>query len=160
MSVAKKNSGLGMIEMVVVIAIIFTVLVGLLRLVTLEMRVQIFAQEETAAYILAREALEAVRNVRDEDWSNISALTYDTRYYPEIVSNAWSLGSSNPGPVGIYTQWIEVHEVFRDASDDIATSGSADADTVRLTAHIMWTRIGGASRTIELETYITNWQAY
>lgn len=155
-----SEAGLGLVEMIVVLAIILTTLVGLLQLITLERRTQIFAQEETAGYMLAREALEAVRSTRDEDWTNITDLTYATRYYPNLQSNAWVLSSSNPGAIGIYTQWIEVTEVFRDASDNIATSGASDTDTAHVTAFVSWTRIGGSTRTIQLETYLTNWQAY
>lgn len=159
-SIKNNQIGLGMVEMIVVIAIIFTVLVGTLQLIALERRIHIFAQEEVAAYILAREALEAVRSERDDDWTNISALIPATRYYPTLSAGEWSLDTVNPGPIGVFTQWVEFDEVLRDANDDISGSGVLDTDSKRVTAFISWTRAGGSARTVQLETYLTNWQAY
>lgn len=157
----KNENGFSMVEMIVVMAILLTTIVGILQVIFLERRAQILAREDASAYILARETMEAARSVRDSDWTNISTLSYSTPYYPQVnASDQWELIATNPGPVGIYTRWVEFEEVLRDANDNIAVSGTSDADTLKVTAYVEWVRPGGDTRTVTLETYLTNWQEY
>jgi type II secretory pathway pseudopilin PulG len=158
---AKNERGFGMVEMVVAIAIIVVTFISILQVLFLETRAQILAREDTSAYVVARETMEAVRSVRDSDWTNISSLSYSTAYYPQInASSQWELVASNPGPVGIYTRWVEFEEVLRDIDDNIATSGVSDPDTRKATVYVEWIRPGGDTRTVTLEAYLTNWQGY
>jgi len=158
---ARGERGLGIIEVIVVIALIASVFVAVLQLAFFERRSQNLAQQDTVAYILAREALEATRTIRDDGWENVSNLSFDTPYYPILNSEVWEFSSSNPGSIeDIYTRWIEVSEVFRDGSGNISPSGSSDEDTLLVRAYVNWTMSGGNSRTIQLEAYLTNWQGY
>ena len=157
----RGERGLGMIEIIVVIALIAASFVAILQLSFLERRSQDLAREDTAAYMLARETLEATRVIRDEDWANITSLNFDTPYYPILSSGVWEFSATNPGNINvIYTRWVEVSEVFRDGSDNIAPTGTSDIDTVLATSRVSWITAGGATRTIELEIYLTNWQTY
>jgi len=158
----QPSSGLGMVEIIVVIAIIISTFTAILQVALFERRSQNLARQNSAAYVLARGTLEATRSIRDGNWSDISSLTYTTPYYLTLSSsaNTWELSTSNPGPIDIYTRWIEVSEVFRDGNDDIVTSGTSDADTRHIEAFVSWTIGGGDTRQIDLETYLTNWQNY
>ena len=158
MKISSHNSGLGVIEIVVVIAVIVTVFAGLLQLSSLEARVQERAREESKAYLLAREAMEAARFVRDESWATFFALTFETSYYPVISSSSWTLSSSDPGAIDGFSRRVVLHEVFRDGSDNIAPSGTPDPDTRRIEVIVGWTSRGGSSKSVTLETYLTNWQ--
>lgn len=160
--VSSEESGLGMVEMIVVLAILVTTFAAMLQMLFLQRQAQILAEQQAAAYLVARETMEAVRSVRDSDWANITSLSYDTPYYPQInASSEWELVAIDPGPVsGIYTRWVEFNEVLRDANDDIATSGTADPDTRKVITYVEWTKSGDETRTITLEAYITNWQGY
>ncbi|MEX0877772.1 MAG: type II secretion system protein [Candidatus Spechtbacterales bacterium] len=158
---AEGERGFGIVEMIVVIAVLATTFIGIMQVLFLQQRVQILAEQDASAYILARETMESVRSVRDSNWDNVSTLSYSTAYYPRVnVSDRWELVATNPGPVGIYTRWVEFEEVFRDSSDDIATSGTSDVDTLKANVFVRWARPGGDSRTVTLESYLTNWQNY
>lgn len=154
------QQGFSLVEIIVVLAVITTVFIGLLQLAVLEQQTQRVAAEESAAYILAREALEAARSIRDENWSDIANLAVATPYYPVIAANQWVLSTTNPGSVGIYNRWLSVDDVLRDASDNISITGSLDVDTRAFSSFVSWTDSRGAVRTIQLDTYLTNWQAY
>ena len=154
-----KNAGLGVIEIMVAIAIIITSLVGIVQLISLESRVQSVAREETKAYLLARETMEATRFVRDKDWNVFAALSLDTDYYPEISGGEWTLSLIDPGAIDGFTRKILLHEVFRDSNDSIAIAGTTDSDTRNLEVVVEWLRKGEA-RSITLETYLTNWQSF
>lgn len=155
------NSGLGLVEMIVVVALIASSFTAILQLVVLERRTQNLASEELGAYMLAREALEAARSVRDGDWAAFAALQLETAYYPVLFNSTWQLSAQNPGPVGIYTKWIELDPILRDGSDNIVASGGiTDSNSRRVSSHVAWTTAGGGTRAIELETLLTNWQAF
>lgn len=155
-----KSSGLGVIEIVVVIAVIITVFAGLLQLSSLEVRIQAQAREEYKAYILARETIEATRFVRDESWVTFFALTPNTLYYPVVSGSSWVLSPTDPGGIDGFTRKVTLQEVFRDSNDDIAPFGNLDLDTRRVEVIVEWVSRGGDLRSITLETYLTNWQEY
>lgn len=160
MKISSQNAGLGVIEIVVVIAVILTVFAGILQLTSLESTVQAQAREESKAYLLARETMEAARFVRDEDSSTFFALTLETSYYPVIVGSSWTLALSNPGAIDGFTRRVVFHEVFRDGADDIAPSGTSDPDTLRVEVIVEWVSRGSISKSVTLEAYLTNWQAF
>jgi len=100
----KKRSGLGMVEIIVVIALITTGFIAVLQLAFLERKTQILAKETTVAYFLVKEGFEAVRSIRDEDWTtNIASLIFATPYYPVLDNGVWELTDTDPGPVGSVT---------------------------------------------------------
>ena len=158
--ISSHNVGLGVIEIVVVIAVVLTVFAGILQLSSLETQVQVQAREESKAYLLARETMEATRFVRDEDSSTFFALTLETSYYPVISGSSWTLALSDPGAIDGFTRRVVLHEVFRDGADDIATSGTSDPDTRQIEVIVEWVSRGGNSKSVTLEAYLTNWQEF
>ena len=153
-----NQKGLGMVEIIVVTAVIIVAFTAILQLFTLQAQIERVKREELAAYALLSEALEAVRAVRDDNWSNLSSLTISADYYPLISGGAWTLAPTDPGPIDGYSQWVVLGSVARDASDDIVLSGGTlDADTLRVTAYVEW-QSGGSTKTKSLDTYLTNWQ--
>src|SRR3989338_2601943 len=157
-----KNSGLGLVEMVIVVALIATAFTALFQFVLLERSTKSVAREELAAYTILREALEAVRGVRDAAyWDAFDDFALSTPFYPEVIGDQWQLSAENPGDIGIYTRWIAFNEVRRDGNDNVVESGgSVDTDSRRATSYVTWTTVGGNDRQIELETIVTNWQEF
>lgn len=161
----RKNSyghfcaaGFTLVEIIIALAVILTAGIGLLQLASLQTKASIQAWQETRAYFLGDESLEAARIVRDQAWSGIGGLTKETRYYPVIQSGTWALSNSNPGTINGYTRYVIFHQVFRDGNGNIASSGTADNNTVLAQALVSWAIQGGGSQTISLEAYLTNWQ--
>ncbi|MEX0870091.1 MAG: hypothetical protein WDZ39_01545 [Candidatus Spechtbacterales bacterium] len=157
------NEGLSIVEIVIVIAITITAFAAIFQVAFLGRRAQTITMESTAAYILAREDLEAVRSIRDGSWDDVAVLAPGTAYYTDINSeDEWELSSSDPGPVGIYTKWIEVEEVTRDSATDNITSGSGytDVDTIKVVSFVSWSSPSAGEQTISLEAILTNWQEY
>ncbi|MFY9457916.1 MAG: hypothetical protein WAP23_03240 [Candidatus Spechtbacterales bacterium] len=154
-----NQKGLGMVEIIVVVAVILVGFTSILQLFRLQAQTERTKREELAAYAFLSEALEAVRGVRDQNWSNLSSLTLGADYYPVISSGAWTLSLADPGPQDGYVRWIVLNSAQRNAGSDIVSSGgTVDADTFRITAHIEW-QSGGATKTKSLTTYLTNWQS-
>ncbi|MGH7926328.1 MAG: type IV pilus modification PilV family protein [Candidatus Binatia bacterium] len=152
--------GFGLVEIVVVAGIVSTVFVGMFQLVILATRPIASSTREAEATYLAEEALEAVRALRNENWTdNITPLSNGTTYYPTLISNRWTLSTTNTGPVqGLYAQTVVLGAAYRDGNDNISPTGTLDENTKKVTATVTWTE-HGQTKNVTLETYITNFFA-
>ncbi|MFA7170146.1 MAG: type II secretion system protein [Candidatus Paceibacterota bacterium] len=63
-----RNAGFGIMEVVVSTAIVSFALVGVMSLFAFNMRVEIMNRNKVAAAYLAQEAIEVVRQKRDNNW--------------------------------------------------------------------------------------------
>ncbi|MBI2640724.1 MAG: type II secretion system protein [Candidatus Sungbacteria bacterium] len=151
-----KENGFGLIEIVVVTAIVTTALFAFLQAGTLAVRLLRAEKENLEAILLAQESVEAARLLRDESWSaNIASLANAANYYPVFENGKWKLSSISPGLVnGKYTRLVILDEVRRDAQDKISSSGSVDTNTRKVTARVSW-----STKQTELVTYIANFPA-
>jgi hypothetical protein len=107
----------------------------------------IYGQESTVlsgsrvqAVFLADESLEAVRNIRDEDFANLS----DGSYGLQIVGGNWNLAGTSD-TVGIFTRQINISTI--------------DVNTKQITATITWQQNAQRQGTVSLTTYLTYWMA-
>ncbi|MDP3769674.1 MAG: hypothetical protein U1A25_03055 [Candidatus Sungbacteria bacterium] len=150
-----SRSGFGLIEVVVVTAIVIVVLGAFLESGALSIRLLRTQKESLAATMLAQEGMEAVRAVRDESWTaNITPLVDGAAYYPVVINNKWVITANNPGlQNNLYTRSIVFGQVSRDGQDNIASSGTVDADTRKVTVTVAW-----GSKQEQIEAYITNFQ--
>ena len=148
--------GFGVIEIIVVVAMIITALFGFLQTEIVALRLLHTEQENLEASVLAEEGLEAVRSVRDESWTNnITPLANDTLYYPVIQNGKWKLDASAHGNTNNkYVRTITFKKVYRDSNDDIASSGTEDTKTRKIISKITW-----GTKTVQLSTYITDFQS-
>ncbi len=92
------------------------------------------------AVLLAEEALEASRNIRDAAFSNLADGTYGLA----TVSNQWNFtGSSDTN--GIFTRQTAVSTI--------------NANQKQITSTVSWQDRAVMQRSVTLSTYLTNWQA-
>ncbi len=145
----------GLIEIIIATAIVSATLAGFLQVSILSVRLLRAEQYNLEAVLLAQEGMEAVRSVRDESWTNnIVPLVYGTIYYPVIVNSKWTMSTSNPGLFNNrYTRQIVFSQVFRNGTDDIASSGTPDDGTRKITVTVSW-----EGKNIQLVMYLTNFQ--
>ena len=152
-----------MIEMLTVVAILAITLTALLGLITFSLGIQGLAKGTTQANNLAQEAMEAVRNFRDgTDWyvDGLGALNTMTFYYPQKTADnppRWQMVLGEEQISG-FTRRFTIHDVLRDANDNIVGSGGAtDFNTKKITMFVFW-ESKGINHQIKLETYFTNWK--
>ena len=152
-----SKGGFGLIEIVIATAIASLFLFGLLQTYTLAVKLLRNERELFEATLLADEALEAVRAMRDESWeSAIAPLTNAAAYYPVIQNGKWQLATTAPTPIsGKYTQGVVLDAVYRDSQDRVNSSGTLDPKTKKVTARVSW---GAPSRQVELVTYIADFR--
>ncbi len=142
------------IEVVIVASIIIVSILTAMSVTQKAIYVSRQALHTSQAAFLLEEGAETVRIIRDNAWSNISALNVGTDYY-SVFSGSWTL-SATPSTVGIFTRTINIANVNRDAStEDITSSGVNDTGTKLITITVSWTE-GGIVVNKTLSFYIMN----
>ena len=156
--VRKKSKGVGLVEILIVLAVVGVGFLAIISFLIFSRGVTFQVARNTEAAALAEEAIEAVRGMRDEGWTaNIAPLTSGATYYPVVTADKWTLSTTNPGPLSnLYTRTVVVEDVGRDGNDDIvASGGTPDPNTKKVTATVSWTE-STQSKQVVLTTYITN----
>ena len=163
-SLAAKNKGISLIEILVAISIISVALVSLMGLFSDYIKIAKLQEKNIEAINLAQEAIEAIRAIRDESWTNFSDLTLGAIYHPakQGTPQKWIL---TPGAETInefFLREVIFENALRDVSGNIVESaGVADPDTKKITSTVCWnsqTNCTGAKDEITLITYISNWK--
>lgn len=98
------------------------------------------AGNRTRAVFLAEEGLEAVRNIRDESYANLSDGTYGLA----LSGNQW-IFSGTQDATDIFTRTVSISSV----------------DTVRklITSTVLWQQNPERSGSVSVNTYLTDWMA-
>ena len=134
----KNNKGQSLIEIIIAfgIASIFlpAIVVGFTS--TREGRVQ--QQKRLDATVLYKEAVDAVRTIRESGWENISA---NGVYHPELIDSNWVLVAGEE-IVGDFTRTVSIKDTYRDSNGNITLiGGSLDPSTKKITVLVSWSNI-------------------
>ncbi len=153
----KRKNGFGLVEIIVGSALISATLFALLGVAANATRLSRETARVTQASFLAEEGVEAAKTIRDQGWSsNIAPLATGVTHYLEFATTTWRATTTPEVINDIFYRSFTLAAVNRNASDDIAVSGTNDPDTLKVTVTVWW--IGGrrATTTEEVTTYITN----
>ena len=153
---SQSNSGFTMVEVLVACSIITIIVLTTMSSAQKSLQLSSLALRQTQANFLLEEGAEAVRSIRDNNWTTISNLILDANYYLsyDLNSNSWLLGQT-PNTIDSFTRIVVISAVKRDASDDIASSGTLDNGTKKVTITISWP---GSTGTVSksLSFYLAN----
>jgi prepilin-type N-terminal cleavage/methylation domain-containing protein len=151
-----NNKGFGLMEIVVAVAIASIALYGMSETARMSFRYINDATKKVQAAFLMEEGVEVVKIFRDTGWStNIESLGTSTPYYLTFSAGTWQSSSVNTFVDDTFERKFQLDPVIRNASDDIAASGTIDPDTLKLTVTVSW-RSGSATTSQSISTYITN----
>jgi Tfp pilus assembly protein PilV len=149
-----RRSGFGLIEIVVGVSLLSVFLVGVGSVAQRSLVTSRLSLQETKANFLLEEGSEVMRFFRDTAWVNISGLSTTTTYYLSYGS-VWATTTTANTVDGIFTRTVTVADVKRDANDDIASSGTYDAGTKKITITLSWPN-GLATSTKSAQFYLAN----
>jgi prepilin-type N-terminal cleavage/methylation domain-containing protein len=158
----KSKKGLTVVELLVVIAISAVALTSLLGLASFSLGVSTLIKHTNQANNLAQETMEAVRNFREgTGWNTqgLGKLATSTDYFPQATGTPqiWQLILGKE-TVDIFERKVIFEDVLRDGNNNIvASDGTFDPDTKKVTAIVSWSEKGGIKQ-IKLVTYLTNWK--
>jgi len=165
-SIIHDNHGFTIIEVIVATTIISVTVFALVITAQKGVELSTRALKQSQANVLLEEGAEAVKSIRDNNWTTISNLSLDTDYYLyfDNTNNIWTLNTSNTPPSGfipaypidsIFNRKVVVSSVYRDTSDDISSSGTIDSKTKKVTVSVSWVDSKG-SITKDLVFYIAD----
>jgi prepilin-type N-terminal cleavage/methylation domain-containing protein len=161
-SIKRDKRGFGLIEIVIVIAIVSVAVVAFGEVARLSLSALQREKRAFEASLLVEEGFEAMRGLRDQSWNtNISTLSNTTNYYLATTTSAstivWNLSTTQPTRLinGTYWRTIVLGSVNRDSGDRIAVSGSIDSGTRQITITVSW-RDKNATTSVSSVGYLTN----
>lgn len=147
-----KQSGASLAEVLVAIALSSIMLPAFAEAALTSRAAQPAAAQRTQAISLERDAVEAVRSIREQSWDNIVT---DGTYHPVVTSGHWAL-SAGTETIGNLTRQIVIASVERDGSGVIvASGGTTDPSTKHVTVTVSWTSPANGSTTSDM--YLTHW---
>ena len=83
--------------------------------------------------------MDAVKILRDTSWSSgIGNLTVGSNYFFSYNGTTWVSTANNVYIDGIFERKFSLNNVYRDANDDIAVSGTLDSGTKKATVSVSW----------------------
>lgn len=112
-------------------------------------------QQRAQATNLVRETEEALRSIRERDWTLVASTG---TYHPIVSSGSWALASGNETIDG-FTRSIVIADVFRNDQGAIVSSGGTrDPSTREVVITVSWTtpRSSSVSSTGYLTRYLDN----
>lgn len=138
-SSATRKKGFSLVEAVIAVSIFSIFIVIAATNFTLPNKSISSAGQEARAAHFAEEGLEAARNIRDSNFSNLT----DGNHGLATNGTAWSFSGSQDNP-DIFIRKIKI--------------SSIDANTKELESEITWTD-KGKSKKVSLKERLTNWRA-
>jgi type II secretory pathway pseudopilin PulG len=163
----KTNGGVSVIEVLIVVAFIAISFVSLLGLVGYSLEVSNLSKKTLQANNLAQEAMEALRNFRDDkDWSTQglgvligSEATNSGPWKVKVDTGSspsrWAL-EGGAETIDSFSRQIFLEKVSRDANKNIEQvyfPGRDDPDTRKARTIVSW-----EGKEVELIYYLTNWK--
>lgn len=152
------QSGVGLIEILVVVSIIGLSLASLAGLGNFALKIQHRLKQNTIAAFWATEALEATRAIKDGHWGDLAAFPVNTPLHPVKTPSfyLWTLVGGNEIKNG-FSRQLTISPVYRDDSFNITESGGTlDANTKKITVTVSWND-NGQNEQISIADYLMNW---
>jgi Tfp pilus assembly protein PilV len=134
-----RLKGFSLVEVLLAVGLLGLVFLGFASTLTYGQESSVYSGNQVRAVLLAKEGLEAVRNIRDEDFGNLSAGTYGL----SDSGGEWNF-SGTSDVTDTFTRVINISEV--------------DADRIEVASTVTWQQGPVRNGSIELVTYLTNWQ--
>lgn len=152
----KFTKGFSLIEVVIATSVLGVLAVILMSSTNKGIILSNQALDQVQSNFLLEEGAEAVKSLRDINWTNISGVTDNTNYYLSFNNgtNLWSI-STTPSKIDNFTRVVVFYPVYRDANDDIAESGTLDSGIKKVTITNSWPSNGNTiSKSISF--YVSN----
>lgn len=150
------SKGFSVAEAVVAVFLISLVIISVWEIYTLYLKISLANPSYFKASFLAEEGVEAVKFMRDANWTqNIGTLTSGTPYMVEFNSTNWQFVDTPYLIDGRFDRRLIFSDVYRDVSGNIVESGNYDPKTKKVDVEVSWLK-DGATTTRRISTYVTN----
>ncbi len=135
-----KNSGFSLVEVLLASSLLVIIVLALGGTVMYGQESTRLSGERARATFLAEEALEAVRNIRDDDFANL----VDGTHGLQIIGNQWEFSGTNDQTDSMFTRSVTISTIDQYRKEVVAT--------------VSWQQTVQRSGTVVLQMYLTDWQ--
>lgn len=130
------KKGAILLEVLLALAIGSVILTAVFNALVGSQQANLRSYQNQQAELYLQEASEVVKSVALSGWS---AVADNGIFHPEIVADDWDLIDNEEVLLDFYTREVEISDVFRDGSGNIATSGGTlDPSTKKVTVSVSW----------------------
>lgn len=140
--IINKERGQSLLELLIAMGVFVLAVSAVTFLILDAYLADRFGRERMIATFLAKEGMEAVRSIRDNNWNNLT-----------------------PGVYGLAT--LNDNWIFQGVEDDLSNQlkqgrrriiiESIDSDRVSITSQVTWQLTEARPQEVSLVTYLTNW---
>ena len=135
-----RERGFSLIEAILAVAVFSLLLTAFAGIFASGGQSSMLAGQRARAVFLTEEGLEAARNIRDENFSNLSNGTHGL----SASGSQWSFSGSSD-TTDIFTREIII--------------SSIDADRKQIISRVIWQQNQQRTGSVSLASYLTNWKA-
>jgi len=128
------QKGQSLIELILTIALVSIIFPALLTGFVSTRNNRAVRDQRQLATAYLNEGQEAIRVIRANGWSNLSAGTY----YPIVSASTWFLAEGSELIDGNFTRSIVIEDVNRDGNGNISQNGTPDPSTKFITISVSW----------------------
>ncbi|MDP2587515.1 MAG: hypothetical protein Q8P33_01935, partial [bacterium] len=133
------RKGFSVVEVLLASTVFVLLVTGLVGALIYGREAAATAGQRGRATALAEEGIEALRNLRDEGFSNL----VDGPHGLDEISSEWQYSGTSD---------------ITDGFARVVTIGSVDADTKSVTSTVTWQQTPSRTGSVSLVTYLTDWQ--
>ncbi|MBA3733348.1 hypothetical protein H0W91_03160 [Patescibacteria group bacterium] len=149
------KKGMALVEIIIGAAIMSVGIIAINASYSTYVQYALANQKNVEAAALMEEGLEVSTFFRDMGWVNISGLSTTTTYYLTFNGANWATTTTIQYVNGEFLRSINIADVNRDGNDDIATVGTLDPNTKKITTTVSYFQ-GHSTTTRSMSTYLTN----
>ncbi len=159
----KNSKGQALIEILIGLAVGAILIGGATAAIVAILRSNLESKNFQTASSLSQELVDNAKTLAESDWHNIYNLSKgsSTQYYVAASGTILAVFSGTTTTLAgnfTYTKFFSVENVNRDASSTIVASGGTDdPSTQKITSHIQWPSAGQTSD-VPLVVYLTRWR--
>ncbi len=152
------SRGVSLVEVLIGASIITIALVVIVNIYASLVSISIRNTPRIQATLLAEEGIEAVKIMRDGDWtSNIGTLSNSTNYHLYWNGTSWISTTTSFLIDDVFDRNFTISDVYRDSNFNITNTGGGtfDAGSKKVTVTVSWANSNGTSTTF-LSGYVFN----
>ena len=163
-NVIKNETGASLVEILIAILLFGIILASIILGFTNVARSEHNARVRGQAINLAREGIEAIYVLAEDNWNTIASASTGSPYHVEGDTGEWEL-VTNAENLGEYTREITFENAIRDVDGnldddgtlDVAAGDYEDDETKIITVTISWNSFGKAFDYSQ-QTIFSNWK--
>lgn len=152
-----KKKGMTVVELVLGAAIISLFFTSIYNYFAIVLRTSKLTTRYIQSAYLLEEGVEAVKSMRDRSYTTtLKNLDTTKTWSLHWDGTSWGATTTPETIDGMFTRTMKIEKAYRNGSSDLATSGTEDTDTKKITVYVQWQASGGVVKSVNASTYVQN----